>query len=518
MSAVLPRHADPALDQEETGEEQDENEDISEEVDVIGDHEKVSEDHVDDPMHLDEPESVMAGEERETATPPASLPKLNAGFFGLREKDLNPQGLDADSDDEDELGAGTADNATPATPCPPATKTPGTMASARSFNFGERSTVKRAKTGDSFGFTPLAGKLSSWNAGSSPLKLARPESPGADVLCQADEETHVMPQAKTPVAASSPMRNTYFDEAMSAQSTTISPQPDFEVSADDEVVEPVASMETMDDGVLTPEFDDVPLTNEDVALAAEANEMSLMEPEQVEDLLHDDALSEASQEYGDENAIPIDPTLLVPPTTPARNFTGMREFHTVSKVPLKPADDSTPRPRIKKRGHSISRLPVQRPTQGLQRNATVISYSPTKQQQSGASLEEIAQEERGASAPPVTPAKSDVWSSVGTPARTPRRDLNPALLRGAVVFVDVHTSEGADASGIFVELLAQMGARCVKSWPWNPSSPPHHDGSGSGSRIGITHVVYKDGGKRTLEKVRESNGVVQCVGVSWVLE
>jgi hypothetical protein len=85
------------------------------------------------------------------------------------------------------------------------------------------------------------------------------------------------------------------------------------------------------------------------------------------------------------------------------------------------------------------------------------------------------------------------------------------------VFVDVHTSEGADASGLFVELLAQMGARCVKTWAWNPSSPPH-DGAGSQSRIGITHVVYKDGGKRTLEKVRESNGVVQCVGVSWVLE
>lgn len=106
----------------------------------------------------------------------------------------------------------------------------------------------------------------------------------------------------------------------------------------------------------------------------------------------------------------------------------------------------------------------------------------------------------------------------GTPARTPRRDLNPALLRGAVVFVDVHTSEGADASGIFVELLSQMGARCVKSWPWNPSSPPGPGGAPASSRIGITHVVYKDGGKRTLEKVRESAGVVQCVGVSWVLE
>lgn len=104
----------------------------------------------------------------------------------------------------------------------------------------------------------------------------------------------------------------------------------------------------------------------------------------------------------------------------------------------------------------------------------------------------------------------------GTPARTPRRDLDPALLRGAVVFVDVHTSEGADASGIFVELLTQMGARCVSRWSWNPSSLPEDENPSS--KIGITHVVYKDGGKRTLEKVRESNGVVQCVGVSWVLD
>ena len=40
----------------------------------------------------------------------------------------------------------------------------------------------------------------------------------------------------------------------------------------------------------------------------------------------------------------------------------------------------------------------------------------------------------------------------------------------------------------------------------------------SGSKIGITHVVYKDGGKRTLEKVRDTEGVVKCVGVGWVLE
>lgn len=122
---------------------------------------------------------------------------------------------------------------------------------------------------------------------------------------------------------------------------------------------------------------------------------------------------------------------------------------------------------------------------------------------------------------PVTPAKSEVeWSAMDTPARTPHKDLNPKLLRGAVVYCDVHTAEGADASGLFIELLNQMGARCVKDWRWNPNAGASGDEpvSGPGHKIGITHVVFKDGSKRTLEKVKESQGVVQCVGVSWVLE
>jgi hypothetical protein len=82
------------------------------------------------------------------------------------------------------------------------------------------------------------------------------------------------------------------------------------------------------------------------------------------------------------------------------------------------------------------------------------------------------------------------------------------------VYVDVHTTEGADASAVFVELLTQMGAKCVKTWGWNP----HGSSEEAGEKIGITHVVFKDGGKRTMEKVREAGGVVSCVGVGWVLE
>ena len=96
------------------------------------------------------------------------------------------------------------------------------------------------------------------------------------------------------------------------------------------------------------------------------------------------------------------------------------------------------------------------------------------------------------------------------------------MLQGAVVFVDVHTTEGADASGIFVELMTQMGAKCTRTWAWNPRASMIVSGQDSaataGGKIGITHVVYKDGGKRTLEKVRDTKGVVKCVGVGWVLE
>ena len=69
-----------------------------------------------------------------------------------------------------------------------------------------------------------------------------------------------------------------------------------------------------------------------------------------------------------------------------------------------------------------------------------------------------------------------------------------------------------------------MGARVVKEWRWNPragAAPSDEDQAEAqtpGGNSGITHVVYKDGGKRTLEKVRSAKGQVLCVGVGWVLD
>ena len=528
LSAVLPRHADPTLAGEmlplqETNEE-DETDAVAETDDGIVDD--------GDPMHLDEPEAELHQAERETTTPPASPPKFAGGIFDLRERALQPYN-DADSESEAEMdtkelhhepGFTSTFDVAPATPCPASSsRIPRNIGSGKSVKSSARqSTVKRPRMDDKFGFTPLIHQLNGWSAGGNPVKAPLPESP--DVLSSMDASIPVQEQG-SPAPSYSPIQNAFFEEAIAAN--TRPAQPEVEASVEAEMEAAMAA--ALAAGVLEPEFDDAPISEEDMALIKEANEMSLMEPAQVEDCSDhtdpDETLSDASQEYGDENEIPVDPALLphgfqrgnVPAVTPQRIL--VRDFHTVSKVPLKPADDSTPRPKMKKRSHSISRLPVHRPSNGLTRSATVISYSPTKRRESIVEKEYDDDAGRAQSAPPVTPTKSEAgWSMAGTPARTPRRDLDPALLRGAVAFVDVHTSEGSDASGIFVELLNQMGARCVKSWPWNPSSPPGPDGATASSRIGITHVVYKDGGKRTLEKVRESGGVVQCVGVSWVLE
>jgi hypothetical protein len=110
-------------------------------------------------------------------------------------------------------------------------------------------------------------------------------------------------------------------------------------------------------------------------------------------------------------------------------------------------------------------------------------------------------------------------SAAPTPTRTPLKAMGSGVLHGAVVYVEVHTTEGADASGVYIDLLTQMGARCVREWRWNPRTSLAGAGEESASpKVGITHVVYKDGGKRTLEKVRDATGEVWCVGVRWVLE
>lgn len=492
MSTVLPRDADPTLTvdvslaEESIEDEEDERETVVLDEEQVHEHEHehenndVKEAH-NESMVLDE--VVVDGEgishDSISTTPPNSPPKEALSMFGLQPRDTVSFDMSF-TESEDELTR---------------VVTPKSASPTKQM----RGSIMRPRT-SGFGFTPLAQRFDSWQAGSplkNELKATTPKGVKSTPLGE---------------ARSSPLKNDFFEDEMSVRPDTVAND---STNEDD----PLAGIPEIKDPVL----EDISITDEDLDLAAEANEMSMMSPEQVESMLnldgHDDTMSDASQEYGDENEVPAgfaQNGTAVPPVTPQRTL--RREVHTVSKIPLKPADESTPppQPSLKKRRHSISRLPATRPIHGLTRSATVISYSPSHKQHVEPAFEEAAEEEetrsRAGSVPPVTPTKSEDWSNAVTPARTPRQDVDPALLRGAVVFVDVHTVEGADASAIFVELLTQMGARCVKTWNWNPND---EDAS---SKIGITHVVYKDGGKRTMEKVRETGGVVQCVGVGWVLE
>ena len=247
--------------------------------------------------------------------------------------------------------------------------------------------------------------------------------------------------------------------------------------------------------------------------------------------------SQASEEYGDENTMPVDTQLvgiedlpqdLTVTCTPAKVFcTQPREIHTVSKVPLRPAADDTPSPLKVPRKRSKSLTGSSTFTLANHKTRTSTLAAPPVDEQGLISDDVFSQTN---SFTPVKHRPSNDDSLLETP-RTLRKNTASNLLKGAVVFVDVHTTEGEDASGIFLELLAQIGARCVRQWSWNPRTSLAGTTQGpldrednateteaSNYKVGITHVVYKDGGKRTMEKVRASKGLVHCVGVGWVLE
>lgn len=500
LSAVLPRDADPSLDEVETaanegqdvellddtpeganagfaempseqagaaeedfGEQAEDPQTAMESVDIL--------EETGAPMDTDEEagEIVVALPPTSTQSSPEKLPsQAQNPNYQLREKDLNPS-ADLDMESDTELLSPE--------------KTPSATPTTSLFKTGtRRSTI---------GLTSLAEQFGQWSAG-SPVKDTTPEVQHVEVELT---QTNVSSAEQTPAAVH------FFEDEMQSRPETTGQE------AMETPVNPAGDDEE-------PIFDEMSLKDEDFELAREADEMSKVGDQKAEESFgghsQEDNLSDASQEYGDENQMPIDPAVLglstPAPLTPVRpqkhTFT-----NTTTKIPLKPADESTPSP-MKKRAFSASRLPPQRSAGGLSRSATAPSLSPSKSKRASSASR------RASALPPTTPYKSnDPSSALYTPGA--REDVNPSLLRGAVVFVDVHTTEGADASGIFMELLTQMGARCRKTWDWNPSSP---SGDASSNKFGITHIVYKDGGKRTLEKVRQTNGAVQCVGVSWVLE
>lgn len=245
--------------------------------------------------------------------------------------------------------------------------------------------------------------------------------------------------------------------------------------------------------------------------------------------------------------------------TPRPILLGPRVVNTVvSKVPLKPASDMSPIKMPKKRSRSMSMSDQQSPPKRPQlaplggftpaRSTSAPDVSPQRTIRSAApspahttpgqmsfavddfgdsTLDgiEIPDDEmdfevtRPNDTPSTVKSVKTAKSAAPTPSRAPLEAVNGGVLHGAVIYVEVHTSEGADASGVYIDLLTQMGARCVRDWRWNSRASVHAgDDLTTAGKPGVTHVVYKDGGKRTLEKVRDAKGEVWCVGVRWVLE
>lgn len=420
------------------------------------------------------------------------------------------------------------------------------------------------------GFTPLATQLNQWNATSPenrPAKKYQISGPFSPAKVQSRR-----PRDSLKARHSLRARNSMASRVSLAPAT-----PSLARLFEGETTVPIHGRESLDnDGSM---FDDESMCDLDVTMDTEpgtelgpAQAQAAAEPFQAEeevyskenalpaeptitmptDLFYEDPQNGNSGEdanlHDDENSIyPDEPTVTIPSTlffedkentgsshaamssqalpmsvTPVRGRATPRTVHTVSKVPLKGEEDGSLRI-SRKRARSLSAgpsgsIPQLTPTPAFKAN-TLPSPRKTRTPLRQFDVEEPAEPD---SEEEVTPKPTRTRQSTvrSTPARSAKKPANNLVLQGAVVYTDVHTMEGADASGIFVELLTQMGARCVKSWNWNPhnSLSPVDGVEPKETRIGITHVVYKDGGVRTLEKVREANGLVKCVGVGWVLD
>ncbi|PWY93491.1 hypothetical protein BO94DRAFT_532429, partial [Aspergillus sclerotioniger CBS 115572] len=227
------------------------------------------------------------------------------------------------------------------------------------------------------------------------------------------------------------------------------------------------------------------------------------------------------------------------PFTPMKNRISQMQtqtVHTVSKVPLKPEGEISPLKISRKRGLSFSAPSPRRSSRPrLSTFAPVEQNAPSISPRKSPRLQRAAERQSPEHAQAPSTAKKAVEAQAPASHKRPAQSPNPKkksktprtsisapklALQGAVAYVDVHTTEGEDASGIFIELLQQMGARCVKNWSWNPraSVSPEEGTEPKEGKVGITHVIYKDGGVRTLEKVRHAKGLVKCVGVGWVLD
>lgn len=374
-------------------------------------------------------------------------------------------------------------------------------------------------------FTLLAEQFSQWKA-SSPAKpeTDRPRRRGVFSLGRPGDVSRTTPQApKTDIFANAPsfsakLRSQPAPHTSPAVDTNeeLDIHEDPENPVDDEVVE-----SKIEHGTRSPMAE---IMDDE---APEAPELFSDSPRDEAEGQQPKAVNYPTLQPSVEEEKENDEMSFVP-ATPAKNPSlPPQTFHTMSKVPLKPEGQISPLKIMRKRGRSLSITSPVRSSPRLRNflpppKAHRVSESPPRK--SPRIQEESVQRSRSREPSIETQQvhRARTPSRSASPSKTPRKQVSDyeLCLRGAVVFVDVHTTEGEDASGIFIELLQQMGAKCIRNWSWNPrmSLSPEEGTPSLNGKVGITHVVFKDGGVRTLEKVRQASGLVKCVGVGWVLE
>jgi hypothetical protein len=373
------------------------------------------------------------------------------------------------------------------------------------------------------GFTPLAQKFGRWEQNTpSQARSLRPRRRGVFSLVGPLDRT----STETPTNSDA-VSYPNLPKSPLAQTPSLFAELPLQPQSDVTCMSPEHEQTPRPSTIYEDQIIDSPRTTTDIF---EDLDLEISEPE------HTSAAG-VPQNHGQEFDLLEDKENCGPPNFPSTPMKTqvqpdeLRTIHTVSKVPLKAEGDVSPLKLSRKRGLSLSSTSPTRssprvrkqtfmalndnaPILSPSRKSSRVSRSPTQKRRSIVGR-------RSSVKVPVMDAPSNP-TATASPSKKPRHSIGTEqkALHGAVVHVDVHTTEGEDASGIFVELLQQMGARCVKSWSWNPraSLSPVDDPEPKDLRVGITHVVYKDGGLRTLEKVKKAAGLVKCVGVGWVLE
>ncbi|KAI2792378.1 hypothetical protein POX_b02415 [Penicillium oxalicum] len=390
---------------------------------------------------------------------------------------------------------------------------PALQARCESPNFnGKRQSLDNLGVG----FTPLARKLDTWQASASTTsRLGKPHSPSPSEDVTYPDISRDVSEAESPLPPQSPQRSGVMNGSPLPQSPHTPPSA--RTPLDHSIMYSPIRLDIFEDSEMsdvdspTIEADNTDRVSEKAGLPENHPRKSFGEDEDKEN-----------------RHSPLN----LPATPLHRGIDHLRTVHTVCKVPLKGEGEVSPLKLPRKRGHSLEARSPTRSSSRVRKPVVFLGSepSPVLSPRKEARVPLSPSPKRRCSAPRRSSGADSVVqvpqspSVASTAGRTPRRksmtSSSGQALRGAVVYVDVHTTEGEDASGIFVELLQQMGARCFRSWSWNPRSSmsPVDGEEPKESKVGITHVVYKDGGLRTLEKVKYAGGLVKCVGVGWVLD